>query len=146
MSFLLDTNVVAEWVKPRPEPRVVSWLADIDEDRVFLSVVSLAEIRRGVEAMPAGRRRERLATWLSDELPARFEGRVLDIDQRVALTWGVVTVRSQRAGIAIGAMDAFFAATAQAHGLTLVTRDVGDFKAAGIELYDPWQSGEPNRA
>ena len=106
---------------------------------MFLSVVSLAEIRRGVEVMPAGRRRERLATWLADELPARFEGRVLDVDQRVALSWGVVMVRSQKAGVTIGTMDTFFAATAQAHGLTLVTRDVGDFKAAGIELFDPWQ-------
>jgi predicted nucleic acid-binding protein len=140
MSFLLDTNVVAEWVKPRPEPQVVSWLAAVDEDRVFLSVVSLAEIRRGIEAMELGRRRERLATWLTDELPARFEGRVLDVDSHVAHNWGVVTVRSQKAGIVIGAMDAFFAATAQTHGLTLVTRDIGDFKAAGIELYDPWQS------
>lgn len=139
MKFLLDTNVVAEWVKPLPEPRVVSWLAEVDEDRVFLSVVSLAEIRRGIEAIPAGRRRERLATWLAEELPARFEGRILDIDQRVALGWGVVMVRSQKAGHTIGTMDAFFAATAQAHGLTLVTRDVGDFKAAGIELFDPWQ-------
>ncbi len=139
MNFLLDTNVVAEWVKPRPEPRVISWLADVDEDRVFLSVVSLAEIRRGVEAMPVGRGRERLARWLADELPARFEGRLLDVDQRVALSWGVVAARSQKAGITIGAMDAFFAATAQTYGLTLVTRDIGDFKAAGIQLYDPWK-------
>lgn len=139
MKFLLDTNVVAEWVKPRPEPRVVSWLADIDEDRVFLSVASLAEIRRGVEAMPTGHRRDRLATWLADELPARFESRILDVDQRVALGWGIVMVRSRKAGVTIGSMDAFFAATAQAHGLTLVTRDGGDFEAAGIDLFDPWQ-------
>ena len=139
MKFLLDTNVVAEWVKPRPEARVVSWLAEIDEDRVFLSVVSFAEIRRGVEAMPSGRRRERLASWLADELPARFEGRVLDVDQRVAHSWGTVMVCSQKAGLTMGTMDAFFAATAQAHGLTLVTRDVRDFKAAGIELFNPWQ-------
>lgn len=138
MKFLLDTNVVTEWVKPRPEPSVVSWLADIDEDRVFLSVASLAEIRRGVEAMPTGHRRDRLATWLADELPARFESRILDVDQRVALGWGIVMVRSRKAGVTIGSMDAFFAATAQAHGLTLVTRD-GDFEAAGIDLFDPWQ-------
>ena len=143
MKFLLDTNVIAEWVKPRPEPSVVSWLADLDEDRVFLSVASLAEIRRGVEAMPAGRRRARLATWLAEELPARFEGRVLEVDRRVAIGWGVVMVLSQKAGITMGTMDAFFAATAQAHGLTLVTRDFGDFKAAGIELFNPWQQLAP---
>src|SRR5438093_1415845 len=73
VTFLLDTNVVSEWVKPEPDPNVVAWLADVDEDRVFLSVVTFAEISRGVELMPAGRRRERLAAWLAAELPARFE-------------------------------------------------------------------------
>ncbi|TAM85933.1 type II toxin-antitoxin system VapC family toxin [bacterium] len=139
MRFLLDTNVVAEWVKPRPAPTVAQWLADVDEDRVFLSAVSIAEISRGIESMSAGRRRERLATWLVEELPARFERRILDIDQRVALAWGAVMAHSRKAGAPISSMDAFFAATAKAHDLTLVTRNVRDFKAAGIRLFDPWQ-------
>ena len=95
MSFLLDTNVVAAWIKPQPDRNVVSWLAEVDEDRVFLSVISFAEIRRGVELLPAGRRRERLATWLAEELPERFEERILDIDQQVAGTWGVVMARGR---------------------------------------------------
>jgi predicted nucleic acid-binding protein len=140
MTFLIDTNVVAEWIKPRPEPRVVSWLADADEDRVFLSVATLAEIRRGIEAMREGQRQERLAMWLADELPARFEGRILDIDRRVALRWGVVLARSQKAGLTLSAMDAFIAATAQVHGLTLVTRDARDFAAAEIDVVDPWDA------
>lgn len=139
MNFLLDTNVVAEWVKPRPAPSVVAWLADVDEDRVFLSVASLAEISRGIESMPAGRRRERLATWLAEELPARFERRILDIDQHIALAWGIVMARSHKAGASLGSMDAFFAATARAHDLTFVTRNIRDFKATGISLLDPWQ-------
>lgn len=139
MSFLLDTNVVAEWVKPMPAPTVVAWLANVDEDRVFLSVASIAEISRGVEALPAGRRRDRLATWLAEELPARFERRVLDIDRRVAHAWSAVMARSREAGAPLSSMDAFFAATAQAHDLTLVTRNIRDFKAAGIALFDPWQ-------
>ncbi len=138
MKFLVDTNVVAEWVKPQPERRVVSWLAEVDEDRVFLSVATLAEIRRGVEAMPAGRRRDRLAAWFFDELPARFEGRILAIDRRVAGEWGVVVVRSEKAGVTMGTMDAFLAATARAHALTLVTRDAGDFRCAGIDVLNPW--------
>lgn len=138
MNFLVDTNVVAEWVKPQPEPRVVTWLAAADEDRVFLSVATLAEIRRGVEALPVGRRRDRLAAWVVDELPARFEGRILDIDQGVATEWGGVVVRSENAGVPIGTMDAFLAATARAHSLTLVTRDVGDFRCAGIDVLNPW--------
>ena len=138
MSFLLDTNVVSEWVKPGPDPNVVTWLSEVDEDRVFLSVVTFAEVRRGVELMPAGRRRERLAAWLADELPVRFEGRILGIDRQVAEGWGVVMARAQQGGAGLGSMDAFFAATAVAHRLTLVTRNVRDFEVTGISLFDPW--------
>jgi predicted nucleic acid-binding protein len=137
VTFLLDTNVVSEWVKPRPNLRVVRWLADVDEDRVFLSVASFAEIRHGIERLPSGRRREQLMAWLADELPMRFEGRVLAIDRRIAETWGVILVRGQRAGIAVGAMDGFFAATAEAHGLTLVTLNIRDFAKLGVALLDP---------
>lgn len=125
-DFLLDTNVLSEWVKPRPNLGVVRWLEDVDEDRVSLSVASFAEIRHGMERMPPGQRRDRLNSWLDDELPARFEGRVLAIDLPVAEMWGIVMAQAQTAGRGLSAMDAFFSATARHHGLTLVTRNVGD--------------------
>lgn len=140
MSFLLDTNVVSEWVKPRPDARVIAWLAEIDEDRVFLSVLTFAEIKRGVDLLPAGRRRERLGAWLFEELPGRFEGRILTIDSNVALAWGALMANSQRAGASLSAMDAFFAATCMTCGFTLVTRNLRDFESTGITLFDPWQS------
>ena len=139
MSFLLDTNVIAEWVKPLPEPRVVTWLAQAGEDRLFLSVVSFAEIRRGIEALADGRKRERLAEWLADELPGRFAGRILDIDRSVAEAWGSVSAGSARSGVPLAVPDGFLAATARTHGLTLVTRNVRDFRATGIALFDPWE-------
>ena len=80
MSFLIDTNVVSEWVRPRPNPGVLSWLAEADEDRIFISVVTLAELRRGIARLAHSRRRNRLDEWLRDELPLRFEGRILPID------------------------------------------------------------------
>ena len=141
MSFLLDTNVVSEWVRPQPDRNVISWLAEVDEDRVFISVISFAEIRRGVETLAAGRRHERLATWLAEELSVRFEERILDIDRQVADTWGVLMARGQKIGMTLGSMDAFVAATAEAHGLTLVTRNVKDFRRLGISVLDPWQAG-----
>jgi len=141
VSFLLDTNVVSEWVRPQPDRNVISWLAEVDEDRVFISVISFAEIRRGIEMLAAGRRHERLATWLAEELPVRFEERILDIDRQVADTWGVLMARGQKIGLTLGSMDAFVAATAEAHGLTLVTRNVKDFRRLGISLLDPWQPG-----
>ncbi|HSR26632.1 MAG TPA: type II toxin-antitoxin system VapC family toxin [Candidatus Eisenbacteria bacterium] len=141
MSFLLDTDVLSEWVKPRPDAGVVAWLAAVDEDQVFLSVISFAELRRGVELLPGGDRRERLANWIADDLTTRFHGRVLEVDRRVADAWGEMMSRSQRAGRALGAMDGFFAATARSHDLTLVTRNTRDFERLGLDLHDPWAAG-----
>lgn len=143
MSFLLDTNVVSEWVKPQPNAHVISWLQEVEEERVFLSVASLAEIRRGVELMAPGKRRDRLATWLSEDLPARFEGRILDIDSRVADRWGILMAQGQAAGANPHVLDAFFAATAAVHGLTLVTRNVQHFLIWGTPLLNPWKPERP---
>ncbi len=141
MSFLLDTNVVSEMVKPRPDPGVVRWLMEIDEDRVFLSVVTLAELRFGIARLPAGRRRSSLQAWLQGELLPRFAGRILTIDSEVALTGGDVMAECAAVGRAIEAMDALIAATARVHELELVTRNTGDFVASMIPICNPW-SGE----
>ena len=140
MNFLLDTNVVSEWVKPHPDRGVMTWLAEADEDRVFISVVTLAELRHGIERLPAGARRNRLDTWLTGQVPARFETRVLPVDAEVANAWGRIMARGQAAGRPVGTMDAFIAATAEQHDLTLVTRNVTDFDALGIQLIDPWRN------
>jgi len=139
VNFLLDTNVISEWVRPQPDPNVIAWTAELDEDRVFISVISFAEIRRGVEILPNGRRRERLAARLAEDLPARFEQRILDIDLRVAENWGTLMARGQKTGLTLGSMDAFIAATARAHGLTLATRNIKDFQRLSLSLLDPWQ-------
>lgn len=138
MNYLLDTNVVSEWVKPRPDSGVVAWLAEVDEDRVFISVITFAELRHGVERMATGARRDRLDSWLRDELPLRFEGRTLPVNSAIAEAWGKVVARSQAAGRPVGAMDAFVAATAEVHKLTLVTRNVSDFTVLGHPILNPW--------
>lgn len=140
MNFLLDTNVVSEWVKPRPTPAVAKWLAVADEDRVFLSVITIAELRFGLETIPAGARRELLEHWLKDDLPIRFEGRILDVSVVVADAWGILMARSRHSGAAPGAVDGFIAATAMVHGLTIVTRNTRDFAALGIPLVNPWEA------
>lgn len=137
MSFLLDTNAVSEWVKPRPNPGLIAWMETADEDRIFLSVVSIAELRYGVERMAAGKRRHRLETWVRDELPMRFEGRILAVDVPVAEAWGKTVARSEAAGRPVGVIDAFLAATAEIHHLTLVTRNVSDFSLVKAVL-NPW--------
>jgi predicted nucleic acid-binding protein len=137
VNFLLDTNAVSEWIKPRPNPGVIRWMESADEDRVFLSVISLAELRYGVERMAGGARRGRLEAWLRDELPMRFEGRILPVDDVVAEAWGRAVSRSEALGRPMGAMDAFLAATAEVHHLTLVTRNVTDFTVLKAIL-NPW--------
>jgi toxin FitB len=138
VNYLLDTNVVSEWVKPRPDANVVRWLAGVDEDRVRLSVITFAEIQQGIEDMAPGDRRDALRLWLEDELSTRFEGRVLSVDLAVAKAWGILIVSSKRAGINLNIMDAFIAATAQVHDLTLVTRNTRHFGKLGADLLNPW--------
>jgi toxin FitB len=140
VNFLLDTNVVSEWVRVRPDEGVVAWLANVDEDRVFVSVVTLAELRYGTERMPAGRRRVRLEEWLRAELPLRFEGRVVPVDAAVADSWGRIVATREALGRPIGSIDAFIAATAQAHKLALVTRNAADFEASVQTVVNPWTS------
>lgn len=137
MNFLLDTNAISEWVKPRPNPGLTGWMESADEDRIFLSAVSLAELRYGVERMATGSRRSRLEAWLGHELPLRFEARILPIDINVADAWGKIMSRSEAAGRPMGAMDGFLAATAEVRGLTLVTRNVADFPLLKAIL-NPW--------
>ena len=138
MRLLLDTNVLSEVTRPVPDARVLEWLDGLDEDRSFISVVSIAEIRRGVALMDEGRKREALAEWLTRDLPQRFEQRVLPVDEPVALAWGDLMGLAKRRGRGLSSMDGLIAATAVARQLTLATRNTKDFEGFGVELFDPW--------
>ena len=138
MSFLLDTNVVSEWTKPQPNAGVVQWLAEADEDEVFLSVVTFAELRHGIERLAVGARRRRLDEWLRSDLPLRFEERIVGVDGAIADEWGRLVARREARGRPIHAMDALIAATAQVHDLTLVTRNAHDFEASVKSVLNPW--------
>jgi predicted nucleic acid-binding protein len=139
VNLLLDTNILSEVQRPAPDRKVLGWLDAVDEDRVFISVVSIAELRRGIALMDKGRRRDGLAVWLTNDLPARFAERILPIDQAVAEHWGDLMAQSRRSGVALSVMDGFFAATALAKKLTLVTRNVKDFTSFGVLLLNPWE-------
>jgi len=141
LKFLLDTNVVSEWVKLKPNANVVRWLADMDEDQVHLSVVTFAEIRQGIYEMPSGRRRDSLESWLNDDLFLRFEGRILDVDLAVAGAWGALMAQSTKVGMNLNAMDAFIAATARVHAVTLATRNTKHFAKLDVSLANPWVDG-----
>jgi predicted nucleic acid-binding protein len=138
VSFLLDTNIVSEIARPRPERAVLDWFEIAADAQLYLSVLSLGEIRKGVDRLPAGARRRRLTAWLEGELPAWFGTRLLPIDGAVADRWGRILAASARP---LPAIDSLLAATALVHGLALVTRNVADFQIDGLEVVDPWRHG-----
>ena len=138
MNFLLDTNVLSEVRRPQPDRRVLAWLDQVDEDRVYLSVISIAEIARGVALLDEGSRKSELAQWLEHELPARFDGRIVQVDAPAALIWGKLLADAKRGGSGLSVMDGWIAAIALAKSLTLVTRNTKDFLQTGVPLFDPW--------
>ncbi|KLL11346.1 MULTISPECIES: type II toxin-antitoxin system VapC family toxin [Protofrankia] len=138
MNVLLDTNVLSERARPRPDPALVRWIDELDEDRAFISVLSLAEIRRGIERLSAGNRRTHLAAWLDADLVPRFADRILTVDIPIADAWGMLMADGDRNGRPVPVIDGFLAATATAHDLALATRNTRDFAHLGIPLINPW--------
>jgi predicted nucleic acid-binding protein len=138
-GFLLDTNIISELVKPKPEANVTEWIENTDESLLYLSVLTLGEIRRGIAALPQSRRRATLEAWLDKNLRARFAGRILVIDQEVADRWGLLTAAARNSGIVLPVIDGLLAATALEHNLTLVTRNTGQIPSMGVAVFNPWQ-------
>ena len=137
MSYLLDTCVVSELSRPRPNPGVVAWMSEADVASLYLSAITIAEIRRGSLRLPAGKRRTILADW-SERLRRSFAGRVLPIDESVALRWAEIAARAEQSGRPGSFADGLIAATALDRGLTLVTRNVTDFEPFSVSLLNPW--------
>lgn len=139
MSYLLDTNVLAEVSRPQPSPIVLRWLEELDEDRGHISVITLAELRRGALLLAPGRRRDTLMNWIDVDLRVRFVGRIALVDDEVADRWSEVMAARRAEGRGLGVMDGFIAATALVHGLTVVTRNVRDFAFLGDRVLNPWE-------
>jgi predicted nucleic acid-binding protein len=137
-GFLLDTNIPSELIRSQPDPRIEKWFSTQDEQSLFLSAVSIGELRRGFTLLPAGKRRSQLEHWFHHELVPRFGRRVLPITHAIADRWGILGAERQLAGTPIGTADGLIAATAIEHNLILVTRNVKDFANLGITLLDPW--------
>lgn len=137
-GFLLDTNCISELVRAHPEPRVVEWLEYTDEAALYLSVLTLGEIRKGVAALPQSKRRTRLETWLEVDLRARFSDRILPVDAIVADRWGLLAAQVKRKGMPLAVIDGLLAATALHYNLTVASRNDTDFLSAEVPVLNPW--------
>ena len=140
MAYLIDTNVVSETLKPRPERRVVDWIGRQMANDLFLASISLGELVRGVRRMRDRARRERFQRWIDYDLAAQFQGRILPFDRETAVIWGEIMGDGDRVGRPKPMADAQIAAIARRHGLTLVTRNMRDFVGMEVVLLDSWAS------
>ena len=140
MSFLLDTNVVSETTRPQPSAMVLGWIAAQPGESLFISAITIGELRRGALVLAAGKKRNALLRWIETGIKADFAGRILPVDTAVMERWAELQIATQKVGRRLPLMDSLLAATALAHGLTLATRNLADFKAAGVPLLDPWTS------
>jgi predicted nucleic acid-binding protein len=138
VSFLLDTSVISELVRKTPHLPVLKWIGEQDEASLYLSVVTIGEIEKGIARLPASARKSRLQSWVRRDLVERFGERLLAVDLRAATRWGTLTGESEKRGQPLPVIDSLIAATASVHGLAVVTRNVEDFKRCGVECVNPW--------
>ena len=136
--ILLDTNVISEPLRREPEPGVIEWIDALALETLYLSAITVAELRSGIALLPAGKRRTGLLENLERRVLPLFAGRVLPFDLPCTQTYAELIAKAQKAGLAIAAADGFIAATATANGLAVATRDTGPFEAAGVEVINPW--------
>ena len=139
MKFILDTCVISELISKKPKPQVIEFVDGLESDDVFLSVITIGEIIKGIEKLPDSPRKVELRRWLQDDLLARFQGKILPLDTDTIVEWGMLSARAEANGKPMPAIDSLIAATTLANKMTLVTRNVSDFDAAGLEIANPWQ-------
>jgi predicted nucleic acid-binding protein len=137
--IVLDTNVISEPLRQAPESRVIEWIDAQPVETLYLSAITVAELRFGVAALPAGKRRDRLQESLEKRALPLFAGRVLPFDMSASQSYGELMAKARTAGLAIGTADGYIAATAAANGMMVATRDASPFEAAGVDVINPWE-------
>jgi predicted nucleic acid-binding protein len=138
VKYLLDTCLISELVKKAPNSAVVSWLDEQDEQSLFLSVLTIGGLQKGISKLPDGARKDELQAWTEHDLALRFMGRIIDIDLETVLIWGRLQGEFERKGESLPVMDSLIAATAKAHGLVVVTRNVKDIERCQVRVCNPW--------
>jgi len=138
MNYLVDTCVLSEFTRRQPEPRVVDWLDSIDEEKLFISVITIGEIQRGIERLPDSHRKTELLVWMNTGLLTRFTGRMVALDAPTMFLWGSLAARLEATGQPMGVMDSLILAIALQNNLIVATRNVSDFLPGGVQVINPW--------
>jgi predicted nucleic acid-binding protein len=139
MNYVLDTNVISELISKRPDRKIVEWLDRLDPNTIYLNVITIGEIRKGIEKIPPSKRRETVREWLETDLLLRFQGRILEITSEVMLVWGELVGRLEKEGKPISAIDSLIAAIALQGNYCLVTRNEYNFQNTGVTIINPWK-------
>jgi toxin FitB len=139
MKTLLDTCVISELVSKQSDLQVVEYVDSLDPEDIYLSVITIGEIVKGIEKLPRSRRKTDLQLWLREGLLVRFEGNILMLDTEALVKWGVLMAHLEATGKIMPAIDSLIAATALAKKMVIVTRNVGDFEGSGVEILNPWK-------
>ena len=139
MRYLLDTCVISELIKQKPNAKFIAWVRSQREEDLFVSTLTIGEFQKGISKLPASRKKSGLQSWLDDALVERFEGRILGIDAKVAKKWGEIQASTEAHGRKLPVIDSLIASTAIAHEMAVVTRNVDDMESTGAILYNPWE-------
>jgi len=138
MNYLLDTCIISELIKQEPNQKVIQWISNIDEASLFISVLTIGELHKGIEKLPESRKKNTLHKWVTYDLRRRFKNRIINFDIQTATTWGKIQAKSELSGKTLPAIDGLIAATGFFHDLVVVTRNIKDMKASDVELLNPW--------
>jgi predicted nucleic acid-binding protein len=144
MKYLLDTCILSELIKKNPANNLIKWLSTQDENRLFISVLTIGEIHKGIEKLPGSKKKNKLHHWVNHDLKERFYNRILDFDLQTATTWGKIQAYSEIQGKSMPVIDGLIAATGIRYDLTVVTRNIKDMEISGVPLLNPWSNMQDN--
>jgi toxin FitB len=139
MNYLLDTCVLSEFTRRKPDDKVIRWMEGMDEEKLFLSAITIGEIQHGIERLPESHTKTELLTWVNNDLIGRFDQRVLPLDTQTMFLWGSLVARMENAGHPMALMDSMIVACALQNNLIIVTRNVSDFLPCGVQVINPWE-------
>ena len=139
MKYLLDTCVISELIIKNPSHKVITWISKTEENKLFISVLTIGEIHKGIEKLPQSKKKDFLHHWVTFDLKERFKNRIINFDLQAAAVWGKIQAQAERAGKVMPTIDAQIAATGICNDLIVVTRNTSDMENSGVSLYNPWE-------